>query len=128
MRVLGLWLEQDSANRELVGRLQKNLAAATHLVRRVATKSELAQRDETDTGVRAEPRSIRCRLCQLEQKQNREAKHGDPEGIQDRPGCYTATDRLLELGPHNTLEMIAEAQRIAQLEKAVRHENRKRDH
>ncbi|KAH6941184.1 hypothetical protein HPB50_014882 [Hyalomma asiaticum] len=38
IRVLGLWLEEDRANRELVTRLQKKVAAATHLVRRVANK------------------------------------------------------------------------------------------
>ncbi|KAL1427620.1 hypothetical protein MTO96_017317 [Rhipicephalus appendiculatus] len=38
IRVLGLWLEENGANRELVARLQKKVAAATHLVRRVAKK------------------------------------------------------------------------------------------
>ncbi|KAL1424126.1 hypothetical protein MTO96_003624 [Rhipicephalus appendiculatus] len=38
IRVLGLWLEENGANRELVARLLKKVAAATHLVRRVAKK------------------------------------------------------------------------------------------
>ncbi|KAH6942235.1 hypothetical protein HPB50_002028 [Hyalomma asiaticum] len=38
IRVLGLWLEEDGAHRELVARLQKKVAAAAHLVPRVANK------------------------------------------------------------------------------------------
>ncbi|KAL1468924.1 hypothetical protein MTO96_025140 [Rhipicephalus appendiculatus] len=33
IRVLGLWFEENGADRELVAQLQKKVAAATHLVR-----------------------------------------------------------------------------------------------
>ncbi|XP_075738417.1 uncharacterized protein LOC142783725 [Rhipicephalus microplus] len=87
IRVLGLWLEENGVNHELVARLQKKVATVTHL-----------NRSETEKLNAAIRRAFKIALGVLQ---------------------YTETRRLLELGVHNTLDEIAEAQRIAQLERAA---------
>lgn len=122
IRVLDLWLEENGANHEPVARLQKKVAAAMHLVRRVAKKrkglkehnvtklihayalSHIAyvatyadwNRSETEKLNAAIRRAFKVALCVPQ---------------------YTETRGLLELGVHITLDEIAEAQRIPQFER-----------
>ncbi|KAH6922875.1 hypothetical protein HPB50_020002 [Hyalomma asiaticum] len=88
IQVLGLWLEEHGANHELIARLQKKVATATHLVCRAANKRK---------GMK---------------------EHNVTRLIQAYALSHTAyVVALLELGVHNMLEEIAEAQRIMQLDR-----------
>nr|XP_037280510.1 uncharacterized protein LOC119173829 [Rhipicephalus microplus] len=121
IRVLGLWLEENGANHELVVRLQKKVAAATHLVRRIAEKKEkkLKGRNLTKLIHAYSPRHIAYVTAYADWNRSETEKLNAAirRAFKVALGVpqYTETRRLLELGVHNTLDEIAEAQRIAQL-------------
>ncbi|XP_054928786.2 uncharacterized protein [Dermacentor andersoni] len=122
LRVLGLWLEENGANRELVARLQKKMAAATHFVRRVANKKKGMKEHNVTRLIQAYALSHIAYVAAYADWNRSET---DKLNVVIRRAFktalgvpqYTPTHRLLELGVHNTLEEIAEAQRIAQLER-----------
>lgn len=122
IRVLGLWMEEDGANRVLVTRLQKKVAAATHLVRRVANKRKGMKEHNVTRLIQAYALShiaYVAAYADWSRSETDKLNMAIRKAFKTALGVpqYTATDRLLELGVHNTLEEIAEAQRIAQLER-----------
>ncbi|KAH6941351.1 hypothetical protein HPB50_016734 [Hyalomma asiaticum] len=60
IRVLGLWLEEDGANRELVTRLQKKVAAATHLRTPLRDAKKLRRGVRVLHGTRGASEEKRC--------------------------------------------------------------------
>nr|XP_037285050.1 uncharacterized protein LOC119177979 [Rhipicephalus microplus] len=122
IRVLGLLLEENGANHELVARLQKKVAAATHLVHRVAKKRKGLKEHNVTKLIHAYALSHIAYVtayADWNRSETEKLNAAIRRAFKVALGVpqYTETRRLLELGEHNTLDEIAEAQRIAQLER-----------
>ncbi|KAL1466837.1 hypothetical protein MTO96_042481 [Rhipicephalus appendiculatus] len=88
IRVLGLWLEENGANRELVARLQKKVAAATHLVRRVAKKRKGLKEHNVTKLIHAYALShiaYVAAYADWNRSETDKLNVADPQGVQDSP-------------------------------------------
>lgn len=122
IRVLGLWLEENGANSELVTRLQKKVAAATNLIRRVTNRRKGMREHNVVRLIQAYALSHITYVAAYVNWSNSEINKLDTiirRAYKTALGVphYTANCRLFELGVHNTLAEIIEAQRTAQLER-----------
>ncbi|XP_070387864.1 uncharacterized protein [Dermacentor albipictus] len=114
LRVLGLWLEENGANRELVARLQKKVAAATQLERRVANKRKGMKEHNVTRLIQAYAQSHIAYVAAYADWNRSETDRLNVairRAFKTALGVlqYTPSYRLLELGVHNTLEEIAES-------------------
>lgn len=122
IRVLGLWLEAKGTNNEVMTRLNCKVMAAIRLIRRVTNRRRGIKERNVVRMVQAFAIShityvaafIRWNRAEKDKidaliRKAYKAALGLPS--------YTNNERLLQLGVHNTLEEIIEAQRIAQLER-----------
>ncbi|XP_070394080.1 uncharacterized protein [Dermacentor albipictus] len=125
VRVLRLWIEARGRNAETITRLEKKVTATVRLNQKVS--SDRSGIEETNVVRLVQALAIshvayvaafvhwnkaeKDKIDALIRKAYRTAL-GLPQ--------YTRNERLLQLGVHNTLGEIAEAQRIAQLERLSR--------
>lgn len=122
IRILGMTIETHGRNGDTVTRLIAKAANATRLLKRVTTKKS-GMREESL--IRLIHSFVICHVAYVAAYHKWKKSERNKINILIRRAFKTAmglfettsTNRLLQLGVHNTLEEIAEAQRNAQLER-----------
>lgn len=122
IRVLGMTIESHGRNGDTVTRLTHKAANATQLLRRVSTKKGGMKEENL---MRLIHSFVICHTAYVAAFHNWHRSEKNKIDVLIRRAYKialglpetTSTTRLLQLGVHNTMDEIAEAQRTAQLER-----------
>ncbi|XP_077564323.1 uncharacterized protein LOC144179759 [Haemaphysalis longicornis] len=122
IRVLGFQIEKNRTNGETVHRLLTKVTAATRLIKRVANKKAGMREDSL---IRLIQSFSVSHITYVASYHNWKAAESNRLNAAIRKAYRAAlglpdsasTEKLMDLGVHNTLEEISEAQRAAQMER-----------
>ncbi|XP_077543351.1 uncharacterized protein LOC144155642 [Haemaphysalis longicornis] len=122
LRVLGMTLEASRSNGTTVDRITTKLGIATRLIKRITTRHHGMKEASLLRLIQSFAMSHVAYVGAFHQWKKHESDRINAAIRKTYKAALgllnsTSTDRLLELGLHNTLEEISEAQRMAQLER-----------